>query len=104
MVQIVATYVAGVDKPRDVSKRSQFPVHIAANFTVFPAVVDVNKSHHVPLRQQKEADSRNGKLSLYIWSINHTQQDINKSACGENLLAYSIRLIPSHFRTKNPPT
>lgn len=94
--QIATTYVTGVDKPGDVSKGSQFPVHIAANFTVFPAVVDVNESHHVPLQQQKEeADSNNGKLLLYIWSINHTQQHINKSACGENHLAYSIGLLPS---------
>lgn len=64
IVKIVATYVTSVDEPGDVSKRSQFSVHIAANFTVFPAVVDVNKSHHVPLQQQKETDNEN--LFLYL--------------------------------------
>lgn len=64
MVPIVAkdvwnysTYVTGVDKPGDVSKGSQFPIHIAANLTVLPAVVDVNQRHHVPLQKQKQADS-----------------------------------------------
>ncbi len=57
MPQFVATYVTGVDKPGDVSERSQFSVHKAANFAVFPAIVDVNKSDHVPLQQQKETHS-----------------------------------------------
>lgn len=52
--KIVPTYVAGVDKPGDVSEGSELPVHVAANFTVFPAVVDVDKSHHVPLKRQKK--------------------------------------------------
>lgn len=50
-----AAYVAGVDEPGDVSERSKFTVHIAANFTVLPAVVDVHQSHHVPLQKQNSS-------------------------------------------------
>lgn len=51
---IVATYITGVDKPGNIPKGSQFSIHKAAHFTVFPAVVDVNYSHHVPLEQRQE--------------------------------------------------
>lgn len=57
-----STYVTGVDKPGHFSKRSQFSIHIAANFTVFPAIVDMHESHHVPLQQQTAAYTQAGTL------------------------------------------
>lgn len=98
----VATYIAGVDKPGNVSKGRQFSVHEAADFAVFPAVVDVNQGHHVPLQQRnKHAVTLETCYALqYSWSY-QLQRDISKSAFGEDLCACSISLIPSHFRT--PP-
>lgn len=51
-IHIADTHVTGVDKPGDVSIRGQFSVHKAADFTVLPAVVDMDEGHHVPLQQQ----------------------------------------------------
>ena len=45
----VCTYVAGVDKPGDLSVRRQLSIHVAADLAVLPAVVDVDDGHHVPL-------------------------------------------------------
>lgn len=74
----VPTYVAGVDKPGDVSEGSEFPVHIAANFTVFPAVVDVDESHHVPLKPQKQQlSTHTHTINAVNWSalLAHLHQD-----------------------------
>lgn len=92
-----ATYVTGVDKPGDVSKRSQFTIHIAANFTVFPAVVYVHESHHVPLQPQ---NSSIHTLKQEIWcqeilSVYHTQT--------RNSTYRSLHLLElAHFSIQSP--
>ena len=49
-----AAYITGVDVPRHVAVGDQLPVDVATDLAVPPAVVDVDRADHVPLRRREE--------------------------------------------------
>ena len=57
-----AAYITGVDVPRHVTVGDELTVDVATDLAVPPAVVDVNRTDHVPLRREKRIRCKREKL------------------------------------------
>lgn len=69
---LIATYVAGVDEPGDISVGGELSIDVAADLTVLPAVVDMNDGHHVPLKDKQQRNHHGQHVPL--------KQQLNHSA------------------------
>ena len=47
-------YITGVDVPRHVAVGDQLAIDVATDLAVAPAIVDVDRTDHVPLRRREE--------------------------------------------------
>lgn len=110
-----STHIIRINVPRHVSIRNELSVHVASDFTVPPAAVDVNYADHVPLRMRSEIKGfrkrvtgpinyQNGSLAFFCCT------ELKQVGLTEHLKAYKITfkcLLLGHYfliKTFRPAT